>query len=391
MMKKTVLLRWVQVAGWVLAGAGVITLLAAAIRNTSEQRCTGLAIHIEGANNHVFVDKQDILHALNQYIDGSAEGQPLSAFNLQSLERDLAKNIWVKQVQLFFDNNRLLQIHVTEREPVARVFNVSGTSFYIDSSITQLPLSEKLSARLPVFTGFPSDKAVLAHTDSALLRDIATLSRAIQNDSFMMALVEQIDITPERNFEIVPKVGEGVIGWGDASDSEAKISKLKLFYSQIMTRCGWNYYSRLNLQYKGQIVARRKGAEDIAADSLRTVQLMQSIARTAEAHASDSLQTIYPDNEQNSTHVSLIEQSLQRDEQPDGKAEGGFNPLPVKAIPLNRPAVPAGVTAEKKPAPSNTPVKAVSTTVKPKAKSVPVKASLSKPVKKPAATVQNDY
>ncbi|MBK6829167.1 MAG: hypothetical protein IPG86_20990 [Chitinophagaceae bacterium] len=61
---------------------------------------------------------------------------------------------------------------VEEREPVARIFTSGGNTFYIDSSNTMLPLSEKFSARLPVFTGFPSEAKVLSKADSNLLNDI---------------------------------------------------------------------------------------------------------------------------------------------------------------------------------------------------------------------------
>ncbi len=381
MIKRKTVLKWLVLSVWILIGAGVTTLLVAAIRNTGQQRCAGLQITIEGVSNHFFVDKQDILNALNQYIDGPAEGQPLSVFNLRSLEQDLAKNIWVKQAQLFFDNNQVLQIRVTEREPVARVFSTAGTTFYIDSSITMLPLSEKLSARLPVFTGFPSDKAVLTRADSNLLRDVCRLSLAIQQDSFMMALVEQVDITPERQFELVPKLGEGIISFGDASAISSKIGKLRLFYQRVMPRCGWDYYSRISVQYRGQVVARRKGAEDISADSLRTLQLMQAIARTAEDLASDSLQMILPDNEQNTTSVSLIQQSLQRDDQPE---EAAPLLMPVQGIPVTRnPISPAPApaaqrsTAAPKPAPQTANPSHHSTNP------VPVKTSLPKPKPKP--------
>ena len=45
-----------------------------------------------------------------------------------------------------------------------------------------------------------------------------------------------------------------------------------------MVKAGWNNYSVINVQYKNQVVAKRKGAEDITADSLRTLQIMQMIA-----------------------------------------------------------------------------------------------------------------
>ena len=152
MVKTKTILKWTFTTLWVALGAGVLVLLVAAIKKEENQKCAGLNIVIKGVNNNFFVDKNDIINELNQYIDGSPVGQPLSYFNLKSLENDLQKNIWVKKSQLFFDNNRVLQIIVTEREPAARVFSSAGTTFYIDSSIAMLPLSEKFSARLPVFT-----------------------------------------------------------------------------------------------------------------------------------------------------------------------------------------------------------------------------------------------
>jgi len=59
------------------------------------------------------------------------------------MESLLEKNVWIKDAQLFFDNNGILRVSVTEREPIARVFTREGNSFYIDSSGVQLPLSDK--------------------------------------------------------------------------------------------------------------------------------------------------------------------------------------------------------------------------------------------------------
>jgi len=387
MVQKRNILKWVFTTVWCLVGAGVLTLLVAAIQKEDAQKCAGINIVIKGVSNNFFVDKNDILNELNQYIDGSPEGQPMSFFNLKSLESDLQKNIWVKQSQLFFDNNRVLQIIVNEREPAARVFTTAGTTFYIDSSITMLPLSEKFSARLPVFTGFPSDKSVLTKKDSALLRNVYNISIAIQKDSFIMALIEQVDITPQRMFEMVPKIGDGVIAFGDGNDIDKKFSKLKLFYEQVMPRSGWGHYSSIDVQYAGQVVAKRKGAEDKTTDSLRTLQIMQMIAQTAEHLSNDSLQLILQDNEHNTTSANLVEQSLQRDDEPGtddaspvvkviDQAIGGavLTSKPVLAEPVTAKKL---VDAKKKPA-AKTVVKK-NAVVKPAAKTV-----ANKPVAKPA-------
>ena len=310
-IKKTIIKKMFTTL-WVAVGAGTILLLVAAINKKNAQLCTGVNITIEGVDNNFFVDKKDILNSITSIVGSNPAGEVISAFDLKKLEKDLQKDIWIKTAQLFFDNNNRLMVKVFEREPMARVFTKSGNTFYIDSSLAMLPLSEKFSARLPVFTGFPSDKIVLAKADSGLLKDILKISLAIQKDTFNTAIIDQVDITPQRNFEMIPKIGNTIIVFGDATDVEEKFNKLKLFYRQVMVKAGWNKYSVLNIQYKGQVVAKRKGGEDKSIDSLRTLQLMQFIAENAERQSNDSMHMIVQDNENNSTDFNLVQQSIER-------------------------------------------------------------------------------
>ncbi len=376
MITKKTIVKWTFTTLWVAAFAAVVVLLVAAIRKEEKQQCTAITVNIRGVSNNFFVDKNDILNALNDFIDGSPVGQPVGSFNLRAIENELQKNVWVKKIQLFFDNTARLQVDVLEREPVARVFTTAGTTFYIDSSITMLPLSEKFSARLPVFTNFPSDKAVLTKADSALLKDIFIVSMAIQKDSFRMAMIDQVDITPQRTFELVPKIGNTAIVFGNAVDVEEKFDKLLLFYKEVLTKSGWDYYSSVNVQYAGQVVAKRKGAEDKSADSLRTLQLMQLIAYNAELQANDSMQTIAQDNEHNTTDLNLIQQSIQRDDNGESYTTG------ETAKPLGVPVIIKAASTN--PLPRKNPGTAIP---KPVA-TLPLKLKLPPPVKKPAAAIQ---
>ena len=298
-------------------GTGTIVLLAAAIRIKDSKKCTGVEINIKAISSNFFVDKGDILNIITAGSNGNLLDRVVSSFDLQAIEMELEKNIWVKRAQLFFDNNEKLHVNVIEREPLARVFSNLGTTFYVDKDLSMLPLSEKFSARLPIFTNFPSDKKVLLPSDSSLLRDIISISLAIQKDSFHMAMIEQIDITAQQTFEMLPKFGNAVIVVGDAKNIENKLSKLRLFYKEIMVKAGWNMYSEINIQYNNQVVAKRKGADDVKADSLRTLQLIQLIAENAQRLSEDSLQTIIQDNEKNSANSSLIQQSMERNENID--------------------------------------------------------------------------
>ncbi|HMK03729.1 MAG TPA: hypothetical protein VK489_06040 [Ferruginibacter sp.] len=335
---------------WVIIGSGTIVLLVAAMRKKEEKRCVGIEINISGVSNNFFVDKKDILNSITISEAENPVGKAIGSFNLKKMESELERNIWIKTAELFFDNNEILQVNVHEREPIARVFTASGATFYIDNELAILPLSEKFSARLPVFTNFPSDKKILSKADNSLLRDIKTISLAIQKDPFQMAMIEQVDITTGRIFEMIPKIGNQLIVFGDATNVEEKFNKLQLFYKEVMMKAGWTNYSVINVQYKNQVVAKRKGAEDITADSLRTFEIMQLIVERAQKQSNDSLQNMQQDNERNSVDSNMIQQSIEREEsaQPSNTYEKpgpqddpeNASVLKLTAQPVKTPASP---------------------------------------------------
>lgn len=315
MSRKAYILKIVNGALWGLAGVALIFLLVSAVQVKEHKKCAGVAVHITGASNNFFIDKADVEKAIHQFAGKELENKSLQLFRLREIENRLKKDVWVKSVEIYFDNNDVLQAEVEEREPIARVFCVNGNSFYIDSSLTILPLSEKFSARVPLFTGFPTDALVLNHRDSMILRGVRTIATEIAVDSFLNALIEEITITPVRQFEFVPKIGNQVIIFGGSSNAHAKFDKLKLFYKQVISKSGLSRYSNIELQFKDQVVARIRGREEVKEDSLRTMQLMQLLATRAAKEAADSLVNFVQDNENNTTSSNMITTSKQRDEQ----------------------------------------------------------------------------
>ncbi|MGG9970349.1 cell division protein FtsQ/DivIB [Ferruginibacter sp. SUN002] len=415
MINKQAIVKWLTLTLWVSVGIGIVILLVAAIQKKDAKHCSQVNIYIKGVSNNAFVDEKDIRTMITTFVGGDPQGKAVSFFNLRAMEGYLKKNIWVKSAELFFDNNQVLQVNVVEREPMARVFTTTGSTFYIDDSVAMLPLSEKFSARLPVFTNFPSDNAVLSKADSNLLRDVLNLSLAIQKDSFAMSMIDQVDITVQRTFLLVPKIGEQMIVFGDASNAEEKLAKMKLFYKDAMTKAGWDYYSEINLQFKDQVVAKRKGAEDIAADSARALQLMQLIAANAEKQSADSMQLMLPDNDPGAFNDDLILQSREREEAEEAAAAAAENnavspaaalskPLPLKAV-VGKPATTISAPVKKATADKSVPtVTTKQTTTKPIVKQStdkkvikPVVKPISKPQVKPAVpkktgtTPANDY
>ena len=213
-------------------------------------------IEIVNPGVHLFADKNDI-RGMIKFMDIPVEGSPISEINLQLMEAELEKNAWIKNAELFFDNNELLQVRVTERDPVARIFTTAGKSYYIDSDLFRLPLSTRFSARVPVFTNCPLDKTKWNGTDSLLLDQIRQVSEYVSRDEFWMAQVSQIDYAGANRFEIIPTVGDHKVVLGDGNNLESKFGKLYIFYKEVLAKSGWNRYGKIDIRFKDQVVATK--------------------------------------------------------------------------------------------------------------------------------------
>src|SRR5690242_1677230 len=247
--KRYKLKKILTVSVWFILASGVVVLLVAAMSKKNTERIRGVEIKISGIQNNYFIDKSEVLKILEKVNGKKLEKAAANSLNLTAMENQLLKNDWIKKAELFFDNNKVLQVKITEREPIARIFTVSGASFYIDSSLSRLPLSDKFSARLPVFTSFPTEVRVLKKRDSVLLAEVKTLSEYINSHPFWMAQIDHIDISSQGDFEMIPKLGNQLIRFGDVNNYEQKFNKLLAFYQQVETHIGWNKYAVLDIRF----------------------------------------------------------------------------------------------------------------------------------------------
>lgn len=261
---------------WIAMGIATVVLLGAAMQQKNKKACVDVKIEISGAEEHMFIDEKDILLVINA--SGNVIGKEIASIGLQQIEAELEVNEWVKNAELFFDNNQVLQVNIQERQPIARIFTVQGSSFYLDTAAVQLPLSEKLTARVPVFTNFPNDKKVMSKGDSLLLQQVIEIGKFIINDSFWMAQIAQVDVTPSATFEIIPVVGNHIVSIGDANDIENKLNRLYTFYKKAWLQNGMNAYERLDVRYNNQVVAIKKGWGAAKIDSAKATQIANTMA-----------------------------------------------------------------------------------------------------------------
>jgi cell division protein FtsQ len=271
----------------------LLVLLVAAIKRKNQQTCEGVLVRITNKTEFTFLNRQDVLKILVPGETPQFKGKTLHAINLLELEARLERHVWVKDAELFFDNNAMLRINIAEREPVARLFSMGGNSFYIDKDYRQLPLSDRVSIKIPVFTGYPSEK--IRKADSSLMRQIIELSQFITADSFWMAQIAQVAITPQQNFELVPVIGNHIVQLGDGNNCAAKFRRLLLFYQQVAATAGMDKYSIINIQYDHQVIGTRRGTVS-KIDSIQAIKNIRQMIEAARQLQIDSAVSTSVDN-----------------------------------------------------------------------------------------------
>lgn len=271
---------WKKIVGnilWSIAGALLVLLFIISWKAKEDKKCASINVELVGENTiALFMDEKEILQIIHE--KGIQAGLPISAVNLNALEKNLQSIKWVKHAEMFLDNQQALQIKIEQRIPIARIFTAAGNSFYIDKEGWRLPLKQLTVLRLPVFTGFPSDQEKMSTPDSLLLNDILHFTNAIQQDSFFMAQVAQINIASNGDFEMIPSLGDHVVLMGTAENIEDKLNRLYSFYKQVWVQSGVNAYQVLDCRFDHQIVALKKG--------------MQPIQFSASILADDSLENL---------------------------------------------------------------------------------------------------
>lgn len=336
---------------WALLATGTITLLVAAYAKNQTKVCTGVAIQIDGPDNHFFVDKNDVWHVIHKYAGKEINGKLIKTFPLQRMEKELEVNPWISHAVMYFDIRGVLNVQLEEREPVARLYTTDGGTCYIDKTCRVLPLSNKHLAEVPIFIGFTGNPDKLTKADSGIIQSIKYMSLHIQKDSFLHAMIDQVVINSKKQFEIVPSIGKQEVFFGDTTDLEKKFEKFTLYYKKAIPIYGWNKYNILDLTYKNQIVGKIKDAAAVKADSLRAIQIMKTLAECASRMAEDTTNKFRQDSLSRSMDISMILQSLPR----DYDVEENIDTAAKRAEPLTKQNSPPPQATPKPLQPPKTP------------------------------------
>lgn len=229
-------------------------VLFAATKKQAERKIRGVNVTLRNQGEEEnFLLAKDVEQLFVTNTNINILNKSIADLDLNHIERLAEQNPWVKSAEVYVDNNSKLNIEVTQRLPVARVFARDGRSFYIDSSGFEMPLSERYAYPVTVFTNAPH--AANDSVYNTMKKKMVYLSAVLKADSFWDNQITQIEVMQENNFNAYTTIGKQKILLGDTAYITDKLSNLYSFYREVSNKIGWNKYETLDIRYKNQVVA----------------------------------------------------------------------------------------------------------------------------------------
>ena len=166
---------------------------------------------------------------------------------LNKLEKILNEHDMIQKSEVFVSIEGVLKAVVTQRTPIARVFNEYG-SFYIDSKGNRMPLSPIQTARLPLVFGEIDDKNE---------KEMYDLLWFIYNDDFLKKNITGIEILPSGSLRMTSRNYNYEIEFGKTVEIARKFDNYKAFFQKAVHDTLIDQYKVINLKFTQQVVCTK--------------------------------------------------------------------------------------------------------------------------------------
>lgn len=233
-------------------------LIISAVDKKQSSRIESLDIEVKPlADGSSLVKSGDILNSITRSIGFRLEGLAIRELDVARLERMLEKDPLILGADVFIDARNNLHIRVKQRQPLMRVIDQNGFSYYLDKDGVQMPLSPHFSARVLVASGYiPPHVPDFLERKRHTLKSLFLLAHDILSDPFFRDMIGQMYINNQGEIVLSPILGDQKILFGGYRDAREKLRNLKIFYKEALPYAGWRKYDFIDLRFRGQVVGR---------------------------------------------------------------------------------------------------------------------------------------
>lgn len=249
---------------WGVLSIVLMVILGFANNTHNEVNCRGLEILINYEDGDYFITEEELRNSIVSEFD-HLENSKLSDINLNSIEAIIENNDFVERADAYKTLDAFVKVKVKQRKPLFRMIDRNMKGYYIDNKGRTMPLNKNFSSRVLIVNGsidIPNNtniKDTSNHIDTLKYRlyyDVIKLADFVTKDKFWNAMIEQIYISGNGDIELVPKLGNHVVIFGDITEMKSKFDKLMLFYKHGIDENGWKNYSVINLKFRNQIICK---------------------------------------------------------------------------------------------------------------------------------------
>lgn len=212
------------------------------------QVCKGIELTIKDSINYGFVTQAEIDGLLKQTNIYPLKKQR-NHINIRKLEETINTHPFVKNAECYFTSGGKVAIDIYQRIPIMRIMSSNGDNYYLDDE-SKIMSAHGKSVHVVIATGFIDKK--FAQTQ------LYELGKFLQANKFWEAQIEQINVTPQKELELIPRVGNHVLFLGKPSHYNEKFTKLQTFYEKALNQVGWNKYDRISIEFTNQIICTKK-------------------------------------------------------------------------------------------------------------------------------------
>jgi cell division protein FtsQ len=227
--------------------------------------CSGIVIDIADSADYHFVTKRQLLN-LAYGNSGRILGEPLSKISNLDIENriNILRELRVAEVYTTFDG--VIHIYVDQRNPVMRIMPDEGGDYFMDDEGYIFRKRNLYNPRLHIIEGninitqamLDSVSVVDTLIKGTILKDAFRFVSYINRDKFWSAQIDQIHVDDNDEINLIPRVGNHIIHLGTFDNYEGKLRNLEAFYDKVLPVVGWNKYSTINLEYKDQVVCKKR-------------------------------------------------------------------------------------------------------------------------------------
>lgn len=237
-----------------------VLIVTAAVERKKTLTVSATVVEVQPlSDGHRLIDSADVVKIIERSFGMSLDGQAAGLIDEDRVERILEEDAFVKNAEVTLTANSQMKIDITQREPILRIIDNVGATYYIDEEGNKIPTSPHYTARTLVATGDiqPHTPEFMTRQNRHSVRDLFELTHFIIADELWKALFEQIYVNERKEYVLIPKVGDQTIIFGDLADMEDKFRRLRVFYEEAMSREGWQKFHSIDLRYDGQVVCEK--------------------------------------------------------------------------------------------------------------------------------------